>query len=171
MRRTSIAFNLIQERYVKKKQDLDSNNSDTFDEAMAQSYRILTSKRSFDSPFSPQHEEHKMTIYEAEEESEVEDMDEGERPAFTARSIDIVRAHTPDATKLHLSLQEAQNLSEPQLVSQIREESGLNQLQIVSYGFKILVINDSQQNFFPVIGISISELHFSSDQNDTQRAG
>lgn len=41
----------------------------------------------------------------------------------------------------------------------------------MSYGFKILVINDSQQNFFPVLGISISELHFSSDQNDTQRAG
>lgn len=92
---------------------------------MAQSYRILTSKHS-DSPFSPQREEHKIPIYEADEENEVEDMDEGERPAFTARSIEVVRAHTPDATKLHLSFQEAQSLTEPQLVSQIREESGVN---------------------------------------------
>lgn len=41
----------------------------------------------------------------------------------------------------------------------------------MSYGLKIVVINDSMQNFFPVLGISISEFHYSSDQNETQKAG
>jgi len=54
-------------------------------------------------------------------------LDEGDRPALTARSIEIIRAHTPDATRLHLSFEEAQGLTEPQLVSQIREENGVNQ--------------------------------------------
>ena len=37
--------------------------------------------------------------------------------------------------------------------------------------YQILVINDNLQNFFPVLGISISEFHYSSDQNETQKAG
>ena len=43
--------------------------------------------------------------------------------------------------------------------------------QIVSHGVKVLVINDNLMNFIPVLGISISEFHYSSDQNETQKAG
>jgi hypothetical protein len=42
---------------------------------------------------------------------------------------------------------------------------------VVSHGLKILVINDNMYNFFPVLVISISEFHYSSDQNDRQKAG
>mmetsp|Transcript_23179 Transcript_23179/g.22659 ORF Transcript_23179/g.22659 Transcript_23179/m.22659 type:complete len:230 (-) Transcript_23179:2589-3278(-) len=53
----------------------------------------------------------------------------------------------------------------------IQEEKGVDQLQVVSHGLKILVINDNMFNFFPVLEIVLSELSFSCDQNETQRAG
>jgi hypothetical protein len=52
-------------------------------------------------------------------------------------------------------------------ISKIKEEKGVNEFQVVSYGLKILIINDSQHNFFPVLGVSLSEFHYSYDMNET----
>jgi hypothetical protein len=56
-------------------------------------------------------------------------------------------------------------------IGKIKEEMGVNEFQVVSYGLKILIINDSQHNFFPVLGVSVSEFHYSYDMNETQKAG
>jgi len=47
------------------------------------------------------------------------------------------------------------------LILQIEEEQGHDKMQVVSYGLQLLVINDNEGNFLPVLGISLSEFFYS----------
>ena len=57
--------------------------------------------------------------------------------------------------------------SDQEVVQIVNEKDGNDNIQVVSYGMKVIFINDHQGNFLPVFGISLSQLfyHFGFEQD------
>lgn len=62
---------------------------------------------------------------------------------------------------MFISDQELGKYSSSDLVNLISSKVGKDTMQVVSYGLKVLVINDNKGNFLPVFGISLSEFFYS----------
>ena len=41
----------------------------------------------------------------------------------------------------------------------------------MSYGLNMILIDDNQGNFFPVLNLSLSDFQYESDSDDTQASG
>jgi hypothetical protein len=66
-----------------------------------------------------------------------------------------------------ISLEDFARYSDNEVIQVVHEELGNDNMEVVSYGVQIIIINDYSGNFLPVFGISLSELtyHFGLTQN------
>ena len=66
----------------------------------------------------------------------------------------------PNSKVKPISLTELANYSDTEVIQVVHEELGHDNMQVVSYGVQIIIINDYSGNFLPVFGISLSELFY-----------
>ena len=66
----------------------------------------------------------------------------------------------PDCKVKPISLEDLAKYSNSEVIQVVYEEIGHDNMEIVSYGVQIIIINDYSGNFLPVFGISLSELTY-----------
>lgn len=57
-----------------------------------------------------------------------------------------------------VDLDKLNQFSDNEVIQVVREETGDDSIQIMSYGLQLMIINDNCGNFMPVLGTSISEM-------------
>eukprot|EP00347_Sterkiella_histriomuscorum_P000566 403375355 len=164
VKRASVAFNRLQHTFTLRQKDF-------------QKHQDLIINEDIKIPYMGGRQKLNKSQDVIQEEDEMDDLDVDEGQVTTNMNMDQQhwKHQSPNASKSLMSNSDFEIDSTTQnflaLLQAIKEERGVDQFQVVSYGLKVLIINDYLQNFFPVLGMSISEFHYSSDQNETQKAG
>ena len=66
----------------------------------------------------------------------------------------------PNSKVKPISLEDLTRYSDTEVIQVVHEELGHDNMQVVSYGVQMIIINDYCGNFLPVFGISLSELFY-----------